>query len=259
MVQISTGEARLSMPTAAEWFATPLGRDLLAREQAYFDETVADIFGFNALQLGLPQFDFLRACRIPLRAAIGVGEGVRVVADAHFLPVASQSIDLLLLPHVLEFAADPHQVLREVERVMMPEGQVLISAFNPFSLWGLKRLLNRRTDGYPWNGRFIPLMRMKDWLSLLNFEITGGRMCCYAPPFVSSRWRERLNFLEKAGDRWWPLGGGVYFLQAKKRVHGMRLILPSWQERLATRQRLAAAPQRQLTPLHQPREEQPVG
>ena len=247
------------MSAAAEWFATPLGRDLLAREQAYFDETVADIFGFNALQLGLPQFDFLRACRIPLRAAIGFGEGVRVVADAHFLPVASQSIDLLLLPHVLEFAADPHQVLREVERVMMPEGQVLISAFNPVSLWGLKRLLNRGAGGYPWSGRFISLMRVKDWLSLLNFEITGGRMCCYTPPLAGSRWRERLAFLEKAGDRWWPLGGGVYFLQAKKRVHGMRLILPSWHEHPATRQRLAAAPQRQLTPLNYPREEQAVG
>lgn len=252
--QLSDPDHRMSTSSAADWFATPLGADLLAREQAWYDETVSNIFGFNALQLGLVQFDFLRACRIPLRAAIGTGPGVRVVADPHFLPVASQSIDLLLLPHVLEFAADPHQILREVERVLMPEGHLVISGFNPLSLWGVKRVLSRAHGAYPWNGRFISLVRMKDWLSLLNFEMTGGRMCCYAPPFAGSRWRERFAFMEKAGDRWWPLGGGVYFLVAKKRVPGMRLILPSWNERLAARRRLAAAPQRRATTLNRHRE-----
>ncbi len=239
----------MSTLSPEEWFATPLGQDLLAREQAFYDETVGDIFGFNALQLGLTGADFLRASRIPLRATVGVGEGARVVADPHFLPIATQSIDLVLLPHVLEFAAHPHQILREVERVLMPEGQVVISGFNPLSLWGLKRFFKRSTGAYPWNGRFISLPRLKDWLSLLNFEMTAGRMCCYAPPFASDAWRERFAFMDKAGDRWWPLGGGVYFLVAKKRVHGMRLILPNWNERRAARQRLAAAPQRQAASL----------
>lgn len=248
----------MSTLTADAWFDTPLGQDLLAREQAWYDETVADIFGFNALQLGLTQFDFLRACRIPLRARVGRGASVQVVADLELLPVATQSIDLVVLPHVLEFAANPHQILREVERVLMPEGHVVISGFNPFSLWGLKRFLNRRRASYPWNGRFISLLRMKDWLSLLNFEMTAGRMCCYAPPIASSSWRERFAFMESAGDRWWPLGGGVYFLVAKKRVHGMRLILPSWNERLAARQRLAASPQRQVAQLQRRREREPL-
>lgn len=241
----------MSTLNAAAWFETPLGRELLAREQAYFDDTVGNIFGFNALQLGLSQFDFLRAARIPLRAAIdreAGGPAVRVVADFHHLPVATQSIDLLVAPHVLEFAADPHQILREVERVLMPEGHLVLSGFNPLSLWGVKRLLNRQA-AYPWSGHFFSVARMKDWLSLLNFEMTGGRLCCYTPPITSTRWRSRLAFLERAGDRWWPLFGGVYFLVAKKRVHGMRLILPSWNERRAAHQGLAASPQRQATPI----------
>jgi len=231
---------------------------LLAREQAWFDETVSDLFGFNALQLGLSQFDFLRANRIPLRAALGRGSNARIRADFEHLPVASQSIDLLLLPHVLEFASDPHQILREVERVLMPEGHVLISGFNPLSLWGVKRFFNRRSAHYPWSGDFISLPRAKDWLSLLNFEVTGGRLCCYAPPFANPRWLERFRFMEDAGDRWWPLGGGVYFLLAKKRVHGMRLILPSWNERLAAKRRLAAAAQRQVANLRQHKEREPL-
>lgn len=226
-----------------QWFDTALGRHLLEREQAYFDDVVSDIFGFNALQLGLTEFDFLRASRIPLRAAVGQEPNVRIIADFQHLPVATQSIDLLLLPHVLEFAANPHQILREVERVLMPEGHVVIAGFNPFSLWGAKRFLSRDSGDYPWNGHFIALPRVKDWLALLGFEVTGGRLCCYAPPLASAKWRERFRFMDDAGDRWWPLAGGVYFLLAKKRVHGMRLITPNWNDSLAAKRRLAAAAQ----------------
>lgn len=242
----------------AEWFETPLGRHLLSREQAYFDDTVSDLFGFNALQLGLTQFDFLRSNRIALRAGLGRGPNVRIRAEFEHLPVATQSIDLLLLPHVLEFASNPHQILREVERVLMPEGHVIITGFNPLSLWGLKRFFNRRSGHYPWTGSFISLPRMKDWLSLLNFEMAGGRLCCYAPPLSNPQWIERCRFMEEAGDRWWPLGGGVYFLLAKKRVHGMRLITPAWNERLAAKRRLAAAAQRQVANLHKNKERDPV-
>lgn len=242
----------------AAWFDTPLGQHLLAREQAWFDETVSDLFGFNALQLGLTEFDFLRANRIPLRASLDPGPNARIQADFRQLPVATQSIDLLLLPHVLEFAPDPHQILREVERVLMPEGHLIISGFNPLSLWGLKRFFNRDSGNYPWSGHFISLPRAKDWLSLLNFEVTRGRLCCYAPPFASARWLERFRFMEDAGDRWWPLGGGVYFLLAKKRVHGMRLILPNWNERLAAKRRLAAAAQKQVANLHKNKEREPL-
>ncbi len=242
----------------AAWFDTPLGQHLLAREQAWFDETVSDLFGFNALQLGLTEFDFLRANRIPLRASLDPGPNARIRADFRQLPVATQSIDLLLLPHVLEFAPDPHQILREVERVLMPEGHVIISGFNPLSLWGVKRFFNRDSGSYPWSGNFISLPRAKDWLSLLNFEVTRGRLCCYAPPFASARWLERFRFMEDAGDRWWPLGGGVYFLLAKKRVHGMRLILPNWNERLAAKRRLAAAAQKQVANLHKNKEREPL-
>jgi SAM-dependent methyltransferase len=245
------------MSTISEqaWFETPLGEHLLAREQAYFDEVVSDIFGFNALQLGLAQYDFLRACRIPLRQSLGQHGEVGIKADFAYLPIASQSIDLLVLPHVLEFADNPHQILREAERVLMPEGHVVIAAFNPISLWGLKRFLRRQSGDYPWNGHFIALPRAKDWLALLGFEVVAGKLCCYEPPFSSVKWLDRFAFMEPAGDRWWPLAGGVYFLLAKKRVHGMRLIMPTWNERLAAQRQLAAAPQRQVPSLNKHRKE----
>lgn len=227
----------------AEWMQTPLGQYLLEREQSYFDQAVVDVFGYNAFQLGMGELDLLRASRIPLRCRVGSHGPVDMRADFRDLPIASNSADLVLLPHVLEFAEHPHQILREVARVLMPEAHVVISGFNPYSLWGWRRKFHRGDD-YPWRGRFISLMRVKDWLALLGFEIIGGQMACYAPPSKQQKWIERFKFMEAAGDRWWPIGGGVYFLQAVKRVRGVRLIMPKWSDRLAPAKRLAASPQK---------------
>jgi len=230
-----------SIQSLHDWFETPLGQYVLAREQAYFDQVVADIFGFKALQLGLAQYDFLRTNRMPYRCNAGSDGPVKLYADLEQLPLASQSIDLLVLPHVLEFSRHPHQILREVERVLMPEGQVIISGFNPWSLWGLRRMLGAKGQGYPWCGDFINLIRLKDWLALLGFEMAAGKLCCYAPPFPSESWLQRCCFMEHAGDRWWAMAGGVYFLQAVKRVQGMRLITPKWQDPILNNKAMAPA------------------
>lgn len=235
-----------------EWISSPLGRYLVEREQAYFDQVVANIFGFNALQIGFIQSDLLRANRMSMRFSAGVqlaGDGkadIKLLSEPGNLPLASQSIDLLLLPHVLEFSDNPHQILREVERVLMPEGQVIISGFNPFSLWGVPRLLPSRREYYPWNGKFISLPRIKDWLALLGFDVVAGRMCCYEPPLRSEKWLRRFHFMEAAGDRWWALAGGVYFLQARKKVVGMHLIMPNWNKNKVTKKVLSPVPQKMI-------------
>lgn len=219
----------------ASWFETPLGQHLLFRERRYFDQAVSDVFGFNAVQVGLPQIDFLRSCRIPLRVTCAVEAPAHVRADPMFLPFESQSLDLLLLPHVLEYSANPHQVLREAERVLRPEGRLILSGFNPHSLWGMVRVLQGGERGYPWNGSFLNISRVKDWMVLLGLDVAAGSMCCYRPPINRASWLRRLRFMEPAGDRWWAMGGGVYFLQAVKRVQGMNIILPEWKAPVAQR------------------------
>jgi SAM-dependent methyltransferase len=228
----------------AEMFATPRGEYLLRWEQAQFDSAVEDVFGFNAVQVGLPQIDLLRQNRIALRTSVGPGRESDLIADSGALPFATGSIDLVLLPHVLEFSAHPHRILREAARVLMPEGQIVISGFNPLSLWGLKRRLGPGRREYPWCGRFIGLLRLKDWLQLLGFELNGGRFGCYAPPFAQAKWLERSAFMEKAGDRWWPIAGGAYVVRAVKRTIGMRLVMPSWRTQAASAKALSPVTQR---------------
>jgi len=224
------------MPTANslnEWLCTPQGQYLLAREQEYFDHSVTDIFGYNALQLGLPQQEFLRNSRMPLRFT-AAKEEAQVLMELEELPFESGSIDLALLPHILEFHKNPHQILREVERCLRSEGHVIISGFNPRSLWGLRRVF-RSKKGYPWCGDFITLSRLKDWLALLGFEVVGGSFACYAPPMISPKWLERCHFMEPSGERWWTVCGGIYYLQAVKRVPGMRIIKPQWNKGLVSK------------------------
>jgi SAM-dependent methyltransferase len=218
----------LQKSTLADWFETDVGRYVLAWERSQVDTAVEDVFGFNAAQVGLPGIDYLQANRMPLRFKVGADCGCTLAGDPARLPIASQSLDLIVLPHVLEFCPNPHQVLREAERVLMPEGQIVICGFNPISLWGLRRLLGGRRSEFPWRGEFVGLLRLRDWLKLLGFELNGGKLGCYAPPFSQVKWLQRFRVMEAAGDRWWPIAGGVYVVRAVKRVVGMRLVTPAW-------------------------------
>jgi SAM-dependent methyltransferase len=222
------------------WLDTPAGVYVRRWEQSRLNTLTADIFGFQALQIGLHEINGLEANRMPNRWLSDSCLPERqcelaVVHDFGELPFATQSIDLIVLPHVLEFADEPHQVLREVERVLIPEGQLIICGFNPASLWGARQAFGRLSGRrfLPRDGEFISVPRLKDWLKLLNMEVNRSHFGCYRPAFATEKWLKRFGFLEKAGERWWPYLGAVYMMQAIKRIKGMRLIGPAWDTRKA--------------------------
>ena len=150
-----------------KWLQSPPGQYVLAWEQKCFDQIVADVFGFHAVQIGMPQINALAENRMPLHALLIHANDRQDQAKRYLwhqiegnpneLPFASDSIDLLVLPHVLEFAADAHQILREAERVLRPEGRLIISGFNPASLWGARQYLSRLIGSpyLPRDGQFM--------------------------------------------------------------------------------------------------------
>jgi SAM-dependent methyltransferase len=231
----------------AQWLHSPVGRYLLEWEQRHLDTVVADLFGFHALQLGLPELDALRANRMPHRWVADENPQLAVDSEAPLpraavalrldfdaLPFDSASLDLVVLPHTLEVARDAHQTLREVERVLMPEGRVVIVGFNPTSLWGLRQGCGRLRQGLgiarqrglflPGHGELLGYRRLRDWLRLLSFEVEAGRFGCYRPPVTTDPWLARYAWTERSGERWWPVFGAAYFVVAVKRVRGMRLV-----------------------------------
>ena len=241
----------MSIPGFDGWLETPRGQYLLAWEQRKFDLIVADIFGYNAVQIGLPQQDFLRGNRMPYKLRCCAVSPCDVSCDPEELPFATQSLDLVVLPHVLEFATHPHRILREVERVLVPEGSVVVAGFNPLSLWGLRRSFAGNLGAVPWQGQYLSVPRLKDWLTLLGFETHAGSFGCYAPPVSSEAWLRRWSFMDAAGDRWWSFAGGTYILQAVKRVRGMRIIKPDWRNSVRARKAMAASPQRMQKNTHE--------
>ena len=210
-------------------FDGSLGRDLLEIERSIIDSMVSDIFGFNAIQIGGHGHDFLSNSRIPNKFIFSECELSEIRGRSHQSPIKSSSIDLVLLPHGLEFSAYPHSVIREVERILVPGGCFVVSAFNPASLWGVRhtllKYLSKKNVNSP---ELLSLWRVKDWLKLLSIEIEAGRWGYYSLPVHSEKWRERFSFLESAGDRWWPIFGGIYVLKGIKRVRGMRLTIDRW-------------------------------
>ena len=237
------------------WLAYPSGQALLEWEQAEIDRLVADIFGFHALQLGMPELDGLQCNRMPHRwlavddryahwrlpsesapwisapqispNALSNGTALGLRCSFTELPFPAQSLDLVVMPHTLELTQAPHATLREVERVLVPEGRVLITGFNPSSLWGLKQKMTRLGMSSNFvlpQGDFLAYWRLRDWLRLLNFDIDAGGFGCYRPMVESARAWHRMRWMERAGERWWPVLGAVYVLVAVKRAHGIRLI-----------------------------------
>ena len=231
-----------------DWLQSPAGRYLLAWEHAQVDQAVADIFGYHALQLGLPALDGLRANRMPHQwlateqCLPGIGSAaeppmrrVALLTDFTALPFPSSSLDLVLMPHTLELSADPHATLREVERVLVPEGRAVICGLNPLSLWGLRRQRSRWCHKLGWGDVYMPdsgeaigYWRLRDWLRLLGMEVELGQFGCYRPAVESEKWLQRFDWMDRAGARWWSIAGAAYFLVAVKRVRGMRLMGPAW-------------------------------
>jgi len=227
------------------WLETTLGQYLLQHEQQFYDAIVGDIFGFNAVQIGLPHINLLKNSRIPniFQADILTGE---LLCESAYLPFAENCIDLLCLPHALEFSENPHQTLREAARVLVPEGHLLLTGFNPLSAWGAKNLLTK-DDVYPWHGHYFTISRIKDWLALLGLEFVDAQFCCYEPPINDEKWLKRFAFMDKMGSKWWPMMGGLYFIVARKRVANMTLLKPNWKQN-SLKSRLAVSSHKKSKP-----------
>ncbi len=217
---------------------------LLAWQQQRCDEAVADIFGYYALQLGWPALQGLRCSRMHQRwlaaqeadltcesQVCQAPPQAQLACHPEALPLAEASVDLLVLPHTLERCAQPHAALREVARVLVPEGRVLIFGLNPWSLWGAQHALERPAQLNA--ARALSYWRLRDWLQLLALDVVAADFGCHAPALDSGLWQQRWGWLDQVGQRAWPVLGGAYCVLAVKKVQGVRLLGPSWRRQAA--------------------------
>ncbi len=234
--------------TLSKWYETNLGVNFEQQEKLSLDRNLKNLFGYHLLQIGrLGQLDWHENSRVShcvtMSQAVSTESnnnehgqlkkqnGISAIGSAVELPVQSASVDVLILPHLLEFSNDPHEVLREAERVLIPEGYVILLSFNPVSYWSLFRWLFMWKQNVPWRGHFFSKSRVKDWLALLGFEHVQCESYFFRPPIQHNSFMTKVKFLENIGKRFWPALGGGYILVAKKRVNTFTPIRPRWKSR----------------------------
>ena len=212
------------MKSLQDWFRTPLGRLVVRAECDMLARRLAGIHSRRLLQVGAFGDGQRPALFGDTRQWLldrWPGGPVDIAADPAELPFTSDSLDVVVLIHQLEFQDAPHPVLREAERVVAPEGHLLVVGFNPFSLWGLRRLLAGGRADPPWGGRAIGSRRVEDWLRLLGLDVLGTNGLVFPPPVNARLLLDRVDSLERWGRRYLRRGGGVYLTMAQKRVQAI--------------------------------------
>ena len=222
-----------------EWFFTSLGKSVLSLEVEKCAEWLPSGYYPSSLQIGFPWLDFVSSIEsrqkftidtmpaatipdMPEISEINSEQNFRIISSPAALPFAEKSMDLVVLPHTLDFCHNPHEVLRQVNQILVAEGCIVIIGFNAMSAYGLIHWLKKRTKTLPWRGRLYGIARVQDWLSLLGYDVVGAGMMCYQPPIHTAKWREKMSFLEPAGARWAPALGGVYVIVGRKREMAAR-------------------------------------
>jgi len=225
------------LPGLRAWFDTELGQQLLNTERSLLDRVLPTMFGYHLVQISIDnRLDLCRESPIKHRIQInpvielGLSESC-IIAKNEELPLAHNSVDLVVLHHTLDFAQSPHQVLREAARILRPGGYLVHIGFNPLSWWGVYRQLKFDKQTVPWQGHFISPQRMHDWLALLELTETRVLSDFYMAPFEKASWRQRSRLLESL-TRHCSSGCGAFMLQvARKDVGGITPITPAWKKR----------------------------
>lgn len=207
------------------WYADKAGARLVETEREKLTYFLSRVYGYHLVFLGEPDLSHLvDSSLIPHHilinpAAKAAKENISCLpGELEALPLASDSVDLVVLAHTLEHAQNPHDILREAYRVLIPEGHIIITSINPYSLWGSWYAYKRLFGKFSKEGKLLGANRMKDWLQLLNFQIIECAMFHFRPPIARENIFEKLSFLEKMGEKGFPLCAGGYALQAIKRV-----------------------------------------
>lgn len=225
----------------SEWKKSDYAKYIFDWEQKQFDLTFPEFYGVNAIQIGTPELSSLRSSvkmnkflvldpqyikNINLHLKRDISQYIFICANYGHLPFINDSIHLLVLPHILEISRNPHQLLREMARVISPGGYLVLTGFNSYSLWNLGQnffCFASRVGNIP-NRSSISFYRLKDWLNLLEFQLYIGKFGCYKSPFCKKRLYHKSTLMELAGERWWPIFGAIFFIVAIKSQNASNLV-----------------------------------
>ena len=214
-----------------DWYRSETGHYLLGELEARLNPILATTFGYYSLQLGCTGLakHLQKSCRVKHQFTLGEDEGAaHTQASPSMLPIASDSVDLVVLMHHLSNTSEPHALLREVFRILIPEGKLVIIDFNPVSLWGLRHFLQSWLEHVPFKGHFFSAKRIDDWMRLLGFDQNRLYRVGYQPPIQKPGLLRHLSWLEKGMRNWLPLFGALNLMVYSKSISPMTPVRHRW-------------------------------
>jgi len=236
LITVTETPPSANIPAREAWLESGFGAEILAAEQGLAASKLPGLFGFHLMQLGISRRVSLydeSVVRHRFRIASHTSsEGCAAVAAPESLPFEADSIDVALLHHALEYSPDPHQLLREAARVVVPHGHMVVIGFNPWSLFGLCAPTARYLGHPIWQSRLLGVRRVCDWLKLLDFAIDDVQYRVFGPPVHHEGFLRRFRALDRVAARWSLPGGAVYMIHARKQqnvvtpVRGLRWRAP---------------------------------
>ena len=218
------------------WFQHLPGSMLIEIETNHLSKWLSSIAGEHLLQIGGPSnLQLVKHAHLAHKTYLSTQlvtstHSAGIQSNLEELPIMPNSIDVVVLAHMLEFADSPLHLLQEIHHVLVPNGQVLIMAFNPYSQWGMSRF-SRGKRGFPWSGHFYSHWKIKRWLRTIGYSIISSRTLCYRPTLHDARQCKRLHFMESLGQCCFPGLGAVTFIAAQKKEIAMTPIKAKWWER----------------------------
>jgi SAM-dependent methyltransferase len=215
----------------SEWYQTPLGAILLDELKSRLDPVLATTFGYYSIQIGcaLQSELLLEPCRVKYHFNLeATSNGLDVKAHPALLPIATDSVDMVVLMHHLSNTKEPHAILREAYRVLIPEGKLVIIDFNPISFWGLRHFFQSWLEQIPWKGHFYTARRMTDWMKLLGFDKQNHLQVGYMLPIHQAGLIRKLSCLEKGMKSWLPFSSALNVLVYNKNISAMTPIRHRW-------------------------------
>ena len=217
-----------------DWYQTPLGQSLLEQVKIKLEPLLSTSFGYYAVHLGCVESTSFIKQLCPVKHVFKMGplQGRDdAIIDRGSLPVAADSVDMVILMHSLSSSRHPHAILREVNRVLIPDGKLIIIDFNPVSLWGLRHGLQSWLDEAPWAGHYYTSTRLRDWTRLLGFDQLLDTRCGYLLPLNYQRLIERSHLFSKFTQRWLSFSGALNILAFEKRLFPLTPARKRWAQR----------------------------
>jgi SAM-dependent methyltransferase len=238
---ILTASSHKNLSQIRDWFTSPLGDQLLQTEIAVHEQLLGQLFGYHILQVSVQGRSLFESSPIQNKMTLGLDskDQSAFIAKPTELPFEDDAADVVLVHHMLDFIESPQETLREISRVVLPMGYLIITGFNPFSLWGVRKSLQIKGKSPPWNGKFIRPGRLMDWMNLLNFKIDRAQFCTYSLPFAGLQ-PEKPDYSQGLSRKPNLPFGAAYVIVARKHLGAMTPIRPVWKQQQAFGRRLTA-------------------